>query len=492
MKPLSPTDTLFLLLERRSQPMHVGSLLLLEPPAGAAPDAFAKHVERARSFTAAVPPFNQMLVKRFGLWFWDEDRDFDIDAHVEHIALPKPGRIRELLALVSKLHSMLMDRAKPLWEVYYIEGVEGGRAAMYVKFHHAFVDGVAGARMLTRAMTGDPDERELRPLWAKNPAARAAAAAKSAPTTVLGQVATLARQQAAALPRVAREITRTLRDSTRDPNDVSLFQAPASILNQEISASRRFAAQDWELSRIRHVAHQCGATLNDVVLAMCATALRKYLIEMNALPTKPLIAMVPVSLRDDDTDSGNRVAMVLGNLATNEENPFKRLQLIKRSMKVSKDRFSRMNQLEIMEYVSTTMSLEGLNVALGLMPKKQAFNVIISNVPGPRHKLYNNGFEITGAYPVSIVVDGQALNITLNSYGDKMAFGLIACSRTLPKMQRLLQYLEEGLAELEGAPEAAPAPKAKKAAAPKAKKPKAEKPEAKAKTRKRAKAKTAK
>ena len=465
MKPLTPPDMLFLLLEGRNQPMHVGSLLLIEPPAGAPPDFFAKEiVAPAMKYREATPPFNQLLVRKLGMWFWDDDRHFDIDLHVEHVALPKPGRIRELLALVSKLHSALLDRKKPLWEIYFIEGVEGGRAAVYVRFHHALIDGVAGARMLTKAMATDPDVRDMRPLWAQPQRERptAVAAAKNIPG-VVAQAAALARLQLAALPKVTGEVMRSLRARTRDPNDVSAFQAPESVLNQRISASRRFAAQDWELSRIKAAAHACDATLNDVVLAMCASALRKYLLELKALPLKPLIAMVPVSLRDDDTDTGNRVAMVLANLGTNEENPFKRLQVIKRSMQVSKDRFKRMNQLEIMEYVSTTMAFEGFNVSTGLIPTKQQFNVVISNVPGPKRPLFYNGAKITGAYPVSIVVDGQALNITLNSYADKLAFGLIACSRSLPKMQHLLQYLEEGLQELEGEDARAKAPKAAKA-----------------------------
>jgi diacylglycerol O-acyltransferase / wax synthase len=191
------------------------------------------------------------------------------------------------------------------------------------------------------------------------------------------------------------------------------------------------------------------ATVNDVTLAMCASALRRYLLDLEALPEKPLIAMVPVSMRKDDSDSGNQVAMVLANLATDLDDPRERLEAIIRSMKSSKERFSRMSQLEIMNYLAVVMAPSSINMATGIAPTWQAFNITISNVPGPKKRLYFNGARLDGTYPVSIVLDGQALNITLTSYGEDMEVGLVACRRTLPHMQRLLQYLEEGLEELE-------------------------------------------
>src|SRR5882724_1064050 len=171
MKALTVNDQMFLWLERRNQPMHVGGLQLLRPPAGAGPDFFAKISERARQFTSAQLPFNQRLVRKLGRWYWDEDRDFDLEVHFKHLALPQPGRIRELLALVSKLHSSLLDRERPMWELYLIEGIEDGRAALYSKIHHALVDGVAAMRMLQRAMSEDA-KADLIPLWAQPPKKR--------------------------------------------------------------------------------------------------------------------------------------------------------------------------------------------------------------------------------------------------------------------------------------------------------------------------------
>lgn len=447
MKPLSPQDQIFLWLERRNQPMHVGGLQLLTLPKGAGPDFVSKMVERAKQYVQAEPPFNQRLSKRLGRFFWTDDTEFDLEAHFRHLALPAPGRIRELLSLVSKMHSNLLDRERPLWEFYIIEGIEGNRVALYSKIHHALVDGVAAMRMLQRAMSEDA-EVEVVPIWAQPPKKREPRSLPN-PVSVMGGALGEMRDQISTIPTVARELYRSIKDARENPDYVSVFQAPRSILNQRISGSRRFAAQSWALDRIKAAGKKHKATLNDIVLAMCATALRRYLLDMDALPVKPLIAMVPMSLRKDDSDEGNQVAMILANLATHLDDPIERLEAIQRSVQTSKDRYGKMNQKEIINYLSAVMAPSGLNMVTGIAPKWQSYNVIISNVPGPKKTLYFNGAKMEGMYPVSIVLDGFALNITLNSYVDKLEFGLIACRRTLPSMQRLLDDLEQGLKELE-------------------------------------------
>jgi len=449
MKVLSPNDQMFLWLERRNQPMHVAGLQLLRPAVDD-PDFVDRTVGLALAATHARPPFNLRLVRRAGMWFWDEDREFDVESHFHHLALPKPGRIRELLALVSKLHGNLMDRTKPLWEMYLISGLEDGRVALYSKIHHALVDGVAANRMLLRQMSERPADRELTPLWAIERKKREADAdgRRTGPFAVMAQAAAMAREQIGTLPGVAREVVRTIR-ARKDPDQVSAFSAPRSVLNQTISGARRFAAQSYSFKRMRAAGKALDATVNDVTLAMCASALRRYLREIDALPDKPLVAMVPVSTRKDDSESGNQVAMVLTSLATNVADPAERFQAILRSMTAAKERLARMSPAEMMNYLAVVMAPSGLNMATGLAPAWQAFNVVVSNVPGPKKTLYFNGARLEGTYPVSIVLDGQALNITLTSYGDDMEVGLIACRRTLPHMQKLLQYLEDALAELE-------------------------------------------
>lgn len=449
MKPLSPPDQMFLWLEKRHQPMHVGGLILGRPPEGAPKDFVPQMAEAMRKTRHAEPPFDQRLVRKYGTWFWTRDEDFDVEHHFRHLALPKPGRIRELLALVSQLHAAHLDRSRPLWEMYLIDGVEDGRFAIYTKIHHSLVDGVAAMRTLQRALSDDPNERDRPPPWAVVHPKHRRERDEDETFGTLTDLWSAAKNQLAGVPNVAREVVKTIREATSDDDATASLRAPACILNQEITSSRRFAAQSYSLERIREVGKQFHATVNDVLLAMCASALRRYLQDLDALPDKPLVAMLPLSLRRDDSDSGNQVAMILANLGTHLDDPLERLATIKRSVQHAKERYSHMTPGEILGYTGTLLGPAGLNFLTSAAPKVQAFNVIISNVPGPKTPLYWNGARIEGMYPVSIVVDGQALNLTVNSYMDKLEFGIMACRRTLPSVQRMLEYLEQGLSELE-------------------------------------------
>ncbi len=453
MKPLSPTDQSFLWLERRQQPMHVGGLQLLRYPEDAPRNWLYHEIARFRDTPANRPPFNQRVVTRLGQAFWEEDDHFDIENHFFHTSLPRPGRIRELLAYVSKMHGTLLDRAYPLWEFHLIEGLKNNQFAVYTKLHHAMVDGVAAMQLARKSLSEDPAVRDTPPLWAmsvpKKPRSKRARAgnlvsnAVEAVQGIGGEAQTLA--------PVLLEVAKTLRNKASNPDFVSIFQAPRCILNQRITGSRRFAAQSYSLDRIKQVAKSYKATINDIVLAMCAHALRAYLQDLNELPDDPLIAMVPMSLRQDESASGNQVGVLLANLGTHIADPVKRLEVIRRSILDGKRRIEGMSPKETLYYQSIMNAPAGLKVALGILPEYQAFNLVISNVPGPRNRLYWNGAELVGMYPVSIPIDGMALNITLTSYCDKMEVGLTACRRTLPSMQRLLKYLEDSLVELEKA-----------------------------------------
>ena len=449
MKALSPLDQSFLMLERRNQPMHVGGLLLFTPPPGATPVDIRELVEGMRTNEDVQPPFNQRLTRKLGLPFWTRDEEFDLAHHFRHLALPQPGRIRELLAMVSNLHSSLLDREFPLWETTFIEGVSDGRFAIYNKMHHAMVDGVASIRLTEAILSPDPEARSMAPPWAVKRAPRKPAGIVAGPTSAISSAVTQIKAQAKSWPAVTKALVGTYRQARKEPEFGALFQAPTTLFNRRIGNARRFAAQSWPIARVRGVGKKLGCTINDVVLAMCSAALRRYLQEQNGLPSKPLITMMPMSLRRDDSDSGNQVGMVLANLGTHIADPAERLGLIKRSVAASKQRLSQMTPAEIMNYTALISGPAGLNLAMGLAPEKQLYNVVISNVPGPKQTLYWNGARLEGMYPVSIPVDGMALNITLLSYGDQLNFGLTACRRAVPHVQRMLEYLELGLAELE-------------------------------------------
>jgi diacylglycerol O-acyltransferase len=445
MRPLTPVDMIFLSLEKRQQPIHVGGLMLFNLPEDAPADFVHNLVQDIRNSRAVpVPPFNQVLN---GL-FWDEDEEFDLDQHFRHISLPRPGRIRELLIYVSQEHSRLIDRAKPLWECHIIEGIEGNRFAMFFKIHHAMIDGVAGMRLMEKSLSHSPTEHSIVPPWAvKNNKLKRPGSNPISKTTKLLNALT---EQVQSLPKLTREFGNTIfRELGKNPDYVSTFQAPKSILNQPVSASRRFAAQSYDLDRFRVISKKLNVTINDVVLAVCSGAIRSYLIGQRALPKKPLIAMVPVSLRKDDSHSGNQISMILANLGTHKGDPLERLAIINRSVKNAKERFGRMKPNEILSYSGLVYSLAGLNLVTGIMPTRQAFNLVISNVPGPREPLYWHGAKLDALYPASVLIDGQALNITLTSYLNKLEVGITACRHALPRIQSLLALLEEEILTFE-------------------------------------------
>ncbi|PCM44236.1 WS/DGAT/MGAT family O-acyltransferase [Marinobacter sp. ANT_B65] len=460
MKPLSPTDQLFLWLEKRQQPMHVGGLQIFSFPDDAPDDYVARLAEQLRSNTEVTAPFDRRLDSRLAQPVWVRDKHLDLEHHVRFEALPTPGRIRELLAFVSAEHSHLMDRERPLWEFHLIEGLGDRQFAVYIKVHHSLVDGISAMKIIQRMLTTAPSKRNMPPLWDVS-AQPKPDEDRSGPSLwhSVGHLLEQSGKQLGTVPAVARELLRTINTGRKSPAHQSVFQAPRSILNQKITGSRRFAAQSYCLKRIKAVCKAYRTTVNDVVTAMCASALRTYLMNLDALPDKPLIAMVPVSLRkyersdcdkaEDNQTGGNHVGVILANLYTDENHAGTRLLKIHQGIQETKDRYALMSPEEIVNYTALTLAPAAFHLLTGMAPKWQTFNVVISNVPGPQKTCYWNGARLEGIYPVSIAMDRLALNMTLTSYNDHIEFGLIGCRRTLPSVQRMLDYLEDGLAELE-------------------------------------------
>lgn len=453
--PMSPADSVFLMVETRDHPMHVGGLELFVPPEGADRNDVRQIFQQMIDVDDVAPLFRQRARRTLttaGLWGWERDDAFDIEHHVRHTALPRPGQVLDLLALCSRLHGNLLDRHRPLWEATLIEGLADGRFAMYLKVHHAVADGVSALRLLERALGEDPDTRDMPPPWAEQPHPQPLRAGQEGPDvggalrsalSVLGEAAGL---PAALVKTVNRGIQ-------EQPAPLS-FSAPRSMFNVPITGSRRFAAQSWPIERIRRVGKAADATLNDVVLAMCSGALRDYLRGLDALPDSPLIAMVPVSLHGDDRqrEAGNAIGVVMCNLATHLTDPAARLATINASMADGKAALAGMSSLQIVAMSALGMSPLALAPLLHVENRlRPPFNLVISNVPGPRSPLYYNGARLDGLYPLSIPFDGQALNITCTSYSDALAFGLTGCRRSVPHLQRLLGHLDDELQLLETA-----------------------------------------
>ncbi|MDT8991697.1 wax ester/triacylglycerol synthase family O-acyltransferase [Curvibacter sp. APW13] len=451
MRALSPTDSAFLWMETRNQPMHVAGLNIYTPPHGSGTHFVHDLMQRWSKELKALPPFNLRPVLRMGLWYWEEDQEFELDYHLRHVALPQPGRIRELLSMVSRVHGNLMDRNRPLWEAYVIEGLPGGRFATYIKIHHALIDGVTGAKMMANSLALSADE-DKPPMWAQNHQRSHPTARKNQQAPgVLEQLSALAKAGRELLPGVGSGIADMARSGLEETAAAMPFQAPPSAFNVEISGSRRFAAQSYSLARLKRIGEAAGATVNDVTLAICASALRAHLLRENALPKKPLVAMVPVSLHGETSEGGNQVSVLLANLATHIEDPLKRLQRIVQGTTEAKNRLSSMPRLQKMAHGITSISPMGFGLVVGTAKTHPQFNVVISNVPGPRDTLYLNGARLDEVYPVSIATHYLALNITIQGYGDKLGFGYTACRRSVPALQRMLDYTEHGIEELETA-----------------------------------------
>ena len=452
MKALSPVDQVFLWLEKRQQPMHVGGLQLFSFPEDAPDDYVAQLADQLREETIVTPPFDRRLGSRFGQPVWVEDEQLDLEHHFRFEALPTPGRVRELLSFVSAEHSHLMDRERPMWEFHLIEGLKDRQFAVYTKVHHSLVDGVSAMRLFQRMLSQDPEQRNMPPIWSLPRRSRSGDDDKG--PSMWRNVAHLlgeSGKQLGTIPAVTKALLNTVNRARKDPDYDSIFHAPRCVLNGKITGSRRFAAQSYDLKRIRAVCTAFGTTVNDVVMTMCATALRTYLMNQDALPEKPLVAMVPVSLRTDDSSGGNQVGIILASLGTHLNDAAERLRYIHEDVKASKQRYAAMSPEEILNYTALLLAPASFNLLTGLAPKWQTFNVVISNVPGPKEPSYWNGARLEGMYPVSIAMDRIALNMTLTSYCDQVEFGLIGCRRTLPSLQRMLDYLEDGLSELEQA-----------------------------------------
>ncbi len=457
-------DAGFLHLETREAPMHVAGLNLFEFPKGANQRKFmARLGETYRSSTELRKPFAhrvaQGMLGRFGPLYWEEDPDLDLDYHVQHAALPKPGRYRELFALVSRLHSTLLDRSRPLWEAHLIEGLQNRQFAVYSKLHHATIDGVAGVRITEGGCSPDPDaEINVSPLSieaherykAKHGKTRNADLAPS--EFELKAMAEFFKAQfdtSAHFLGVIKSYAATWL-GLGDGLAVPWRHVPHTIINTQVSSARRFVAQSWSIDRVRAVSAAADVTINDVVLAMCSGALRRYLDELDELPEHSLRALVPVSVREKgDFDSPLAISYIIADLGTRHADPTDRLEAIVESTRAGKEMLGELTSREASLYATLMQTPLFVASMMGVADWFPPVSTVISNVPGPREQLYWNGAPLIGSYPVSAVFHGFALNITFVSYHGNLDFGIIACRQTVPRVQRLIDYLEQSLTELE-------------------------------------------
>lgn len=484
MKQLSGLDASFLYMETPNTYGHVNGLAIYERPS----DDFEpfEHVyERFGVMVGNLEPLRRRLVDvPFGLDhpYWIDDPDFDLDYHVRHIGLAPPGAADQLGEQVSRIVGRHMDRRRPLWEVYVIEGLADGRWAMLTKTHHATIDGAAGVIMLKMMTDPTPDaEWVLEPVaWEgeaipkdsdllKQTARHLAANPVKAARLQLRVVRQLA--EAAGIDSVgsaasqARDAIKSLVSTTSGSEDanghessvsVPLSPAPPTPWNASVTPNRRFAMRSVSLANVKALKDATGGTINDVVMAMCTGALREYLIRHDMLSEDPLRAMVPVSIRTGEEEDiwTNRVSAIVAELPTNCDDPVERVRLCREAMKQAKrqlDLLPAETMMDATQMTSPVIAASAIRLVgrLKLADRVNSpINVVISNVPGPREPLYFAGAKLDAYIPVSTISDGVGLNITVHSYEDRLDIGLISDRELVPDLWDLVDMHVDEIARL--------------------------------------------
>jgi diacylglycerol O-acyltransferase / wax synthase len=479
MDHLSGLDATFLYLETPEQPMHVGGLNIFELPAGYEGDFLEDLRAHITQRMHLAPVFRRKLVNMpFELAnpIWVADEDLDMEYHIRSTVLPKPGSRAQLDKLVGRLHSSLLDRSRPLWEFYVIEGLQtppdapaGTRhVAFYSKVHHAAVDGAAGVALANAIMDISAVPRAVRPAPQRRATATdnfgiAELAVAGIKNTAL-QSAILAKN----LPALARAAYSMLRPPKSEEPTLGLaglemvdsppknrWFAPKTPINVSITNQRTFSSLSFPLAAIKHVAKGNGVTLNDVVMAICSGALRRYLADLNSTPDQSLLAAVPISLREaGNTDMNTQASMLRISLASTVADPKARLLAISQASKSAKAASASMNAVMPTDFPSLGVPwiLSGLAALFGRSKLANNMaplaNLVISNVPGPNMALYLAGAKMVTYYPVSIVTHSLALNVTVQSYNGSLDFGLIACRKAMPDLPELGKYMQKTFAEM--------------------------------------------
>ena len=473
---LNAQDEYFLDTDTPTAPTHIGGLEIFELPKGAGRDFMQKLYAYMKNSPVRAEPFNYKLdtiepeeeakggdalgwlrppaarrKKPKPQRVWKKLDHVNPEEHIYLHALPRPGGQRELGELVSRLHVNRLDRSRPLWEVHLIEGLEGGRFAVYNKLHHSQFDGKRGMALSRYMRSTNAAVRNLPPIWAvdlSKHTARDPAAPPPAPAKEPSGFDKLA-----AWGKALKTMS-DARDHKAGEGVIAPYSAPATILNGPLTSRRRLGTVSLSIPRMKALgaAVEGGATVNEILLAVCGGALRRYLQDRDALPKEPLIAACPVAqARKENAAAGNAVGQILVSLCTHVANPRQRLLAVVKSSRANKglmkdldaDAYAHYTELSMMPQVLAAKTQFGHKVLNG--------NLVISNVPGPRETQYVNGARLDAMYSASMLLAGQALNITVCNFGDNLDMGIMACPDLCPSPQRIAVYAGEELAILEEA-----------------------------------------
>ncbi len=461
---LSGLDASFLYLETPEQPMHVSSLCIYEIPDALKPRFPKAVVEHLKKRLHLAPIFTNVLAYApYGLGHphWEHAGELDFDYHVRIVELPKPGTLRQLEAAVAKAHAELMDRTRPLWQFTLFTGLKSGEVGLYGKVHHAALDGKGGTVLANSILDLSATPRDVPPPPHKAPADKPAKADTKIGDMIgavfsnsLAQYAKIVKSIPSVAGAVIEAAAPVLKKSVAE-REAPFHFAPRTPFNVNISTRRNFATATLSFAEVRSAARVLGGSVNDGVLFICASALRTYLKQHNALPKRTLVAAMPVSLREESNkDMNNQASMVLAELGTNHGDAAVRWQAILTSTGKIKESLKSLKSVLPTDYpgLLAPLLVSRLNAAVAstkLMERMPPVaNVVISNVPGPQVPLYLAGAQMKTFFPVSIVVHGMALNITVQTYCGRIDFGLVACREAMPDLNDLGTAIEGGFDEL--------------------------------------------
>lgn len=449
MEKLSSQDAGFLKIESAHCPFHVAGLMILKPPADPPRNYLRRVAARCGRLNELWPIFAKKLSDPENLSdaAWVPADDYAPARHVFHYALPQPGRMEDLLELVTRAHERPLDRSRPLWELHVIEGLPRERFAIYCKVHHALVDGVGAMRMIQGLFSTSPDA----PIDLSAGGGALHRHEHHSLFRQLGDITQGLLRQYRAIPELSGLLAHMGADALRGRTDSMRlpFTAPRTLFNTELDSRRSIIVCDLPLGPVRGMAHKMGGSINDVLLTVCGGALRHYLLQQEALPRSSLIAGMPVSLRTGDGDQGNRLSYIMSPFFTNERDDLKRLQRIIRVTSAAKADLTRVSTTAAEDYYALIMAPTILLTVTGnAMRVRPATNAIFSNVPGSRERLYLEGAELEAIYPLSIVTDGMGLNITVLSHVNKLCFAIASCPTHQPGIGRLGKLLRDSYRDL--------------------------------------------
>ncbi len=495
MRQLTPLDAQFLAIETSRTYGHVGGLAVYDP--STAPGGRLGIPEICRLVSERLhllPPFRWRLVQvplGLDLPYWTEDEDFDLDFHIRESAVPPPGDDGQLAQTVGRIFARPLDRSRPLWELYVIHGLEGGRVALLTKVHHSVVDGVSGNEILTALLDPSPEGREIEPPedgpTGRRPgdlemlgrglaglARQPLRAIRSVPTALPNLTELPGANAFPGVPTLSRAMTgvrRTL-GGPQDPGilEVTGARPPRTCFNGPISAHRSFAFGSVSLETVKAIKDAAGVKVNDVVVAVCAGAVREFLLERDELPDDPLVAMVPVSVRAEDEQGtfGNRISTMIVPIPTDVADPVGRLERAHELLRSAKEHHAALPAdllTDASAFVPPAVAALAARTTVGILGRtRPPLNLVVSNVPGPRSPLFIAGARLEAHYPVSAVVDGVGLNMTVMSYLDRVDFGIVADRDQLPDLWPLLRASQNEVDHL--AAELLPAEEAEEAEEP--------------------------